>query len=149
MSEAEVAGALAARLDAESVAGLGRSLAVYVVHAGDCGGCGMEWAAVRGLAAAGLSVVAEPAGADVLLVLGAMTRNLAGAVQLAWAGMGTPRWVVAVGDCAIDGGVFAGSGAVAGGVGGAVAVDMVVPGCPPTPAAILAGLRTLIAANSG
>ena len=140
---------LAARLDAESQVGLGRSLAVFPVAAGDCGGCALEWGMVQGLARYGLSVVDEPAGADVLLVMGAMTRNLVSAVQLAWSAMGTPKWVVAVGDCAIDGGVFAGSGAVAGGVGAAVPIDLGIPGCPPTPATMLAGLRTLLAANGG
>ena len=147
----ESAGALAARLDAASQARLGRSLAVFVVQTGDCGGCALEMAALQGvaydLAQYGLSVVGSPAEADVLLVSGAMTRVLVGPVQRALACMAAPCWVVAVGDCARDGGVFAGSGAVAGGVGAAVAVDLVVPGCPPAPGAILAGLRTILAAN--
>ena len=139
---------LAARLDAASRAGLGRSLAVFVVVAGDCGGCALEWAMVRGLAGHGVSIVEHPAAADVLLAMGAMTRSLVAAVQRAWAVMGAPKWVVAVGDCAIDGGLFAASGAVAGGVGAAVPIDLAIPGCPPSPPAIRSALRTLLAANT-
>lgn len=149
----ELVGALAARLDAASWARLGRSLAVFPVAAGDCGGCALEWAMLRGaaygLAAHGVSVADGPAGADVLLVTGAMTRALVPAVQAAWAGMAAPRWVVAVGDCAADGGMFAASGAVAGGVGAAVPVDVLVPGCPPTPTAMLEALLAVVGANTG
>ncbi len=150
-ADPELAGVLAARLDAASLARLGRSLCVFPVSAGECGGCALEWAALRGvaygLAPYGVSVAAHPAEADVLLVMGAMTRVLVRPVQLALAAMGRPRWVVAVGDCAIDGGVFAGAGPVAGGVEAAVQVDLAIPGCPPSPAAMLAGLETLLAAN--
>ncbi len=62
--------------------------------------------------------------------------------------MPEPKWVVAVGDCAVDGGVFKGSYAVHGGIGVAVPVDLLVRGCPPAPADILAGLLTLLAANA-
>ena len=59
-----------------------------------------------------------------------------------------PRWLVAVGGCALDGGVFAGSYATLGGISAALPPDLVVPGCPPTPTAVLAGLHTLVAANT-
>lgn len=147
----ELAGTLAARLDAEAQARLGRSLAVFVVQAADCGGCALELALLQGvamdLARYGISVVDAPAAADVLLISGAMTRSLVLPVQLAFTAMATPRWVVAVGDCARDGGVFAGSGALAGGIATAIPVDLVIPGCPPTPDAMLAGLCTVLAAN--
>ena len=149
----ELVGSLVARLDAEAFAPLGRSLAVCVVVAGDCGGCALELAVLRsaayGLAPHGVSVLDTPVGADVLLVTGAMTRSLVGPVRRALQQMARPRWVVAVGDCGVDGGAFAGSPAVAGGVGAAIAVDLVVPGCPPEPAVILAALRALVAANGG
>lgn len=149
--DADLVGSLAARLDAAALARLGRSLAVYPVAAGECGGCALEFAMLRGaaygLAQFGVSVVDTPMEADVLLVAGALTRSLVVPVRRALAAMGAPRWVVALGDCARDGGIFAGSGAVAGGVEAAVPVDLVVPGCPPTPAAMLAGLRALLAAN--
>lgn len=146
-----VAGTLAARLDAESQARLGRSLAVFAVQAGDCGGCALELAMLRGAAADllrhGISLVDGPEAADVLLVTGAMTHSLVAPVRLAYAAMAAPRWVVALGDCALDGGVFSRGGAVAGGASAAVPVDLVVPGCPPRPEAILAGLLTVLAAN--
>ena len=148
----ELVGSLVARMDAAEEVRLGRSLVVFVVSAGECGGCALEWAAMRGvvygLARFGVSVSDTPVGADVLLVMGAMTRSLVAPLQRALAAMARPRWVVAVGDCAGDGGVFKGSGAVAGGVEAAVPVDLVVPGCPPQPAAMLAALRALVEANA-
>lgn len=148
----DLVGSLVARLDAAAEVRLGRSLVVYAVSAGECGGCALEWAAVRGvvygLARFGVSVAETPVGADVLLVTGAMTRGLVVPVQRALAAMGRPRWVVAAGQCAGDGGVFRGSDVVAGGVEAAVPVDLVVPGCPPTPGAMLAALRALVEANA-
>lgn len=150
-ADPDAAGVLAARLDALAQAKLGRSLAVFPVFAGDCGGCALEWALLRGaahgLAEHGISVVDGPAGADVLLVMGAMTHSLVEATRQALAAMSPPCWVVAAGACAADGGVFARSGAVAGGVAAAVPVDLLVPGCPPSPAALLDGLQTVLAAN--
>lgn len=150
--DAELVGILAARLDAESRARLGRSLAVFPVFAGECGGCSLEWAMLRStvhaLARHGITVTEDPAGADVLLAMGALTHALAAAVQHAAAAMAPPRWVVAVGDCAGDGGVFARTAAVAGGIAAAVPVDVSVPGCPPTPDAIMDALRTILAANT-
>ena len=147
----DLVGQLVVRMDAAAEARLGRSLALYPVAAGDCGGCALEMAMLlgvgRGLARLGLTVLDTPVGADVLLVTGVMTRSLVAPVQRALQVMGAPRWVVAVGDCAVDGGVFAASGAVSGGLSAAVAVDLVVPGCPPPPAAIVAALRALLAAN--
>lgn len=148
----ELVGALVARLDAASLARLGRSLVLFPVATGDCGGCALELAMLQstayGLVQHGLSVQDSPVGADVLLVTGAMTRSLVVPVQRALSAMAQPRWVVAIGDCAVDGGVFATSGAVAGGLGAAVPVDLAVPGCPPPPTAILAALINLLAANA-
>jgi Ni,Fe-hydrogenase III small subunit len=151
--DGELAGSIAARLDVESAARLGRSLAVFPVMAGECGGCALELAALRGaaygLARHGVSVVDHPAQADVLLVAGALTRALLAPVQLAYAAMGTPRFVLGIGDCALDGGPFRAAGPVAGGLDAAVPVDLVVPGCPPTPAAMLSALLTVLLANEG
>lgn len=148
----DLVGSLAAQLDARSQLRLGRSLAVCALAAGDCGGCMLEWIMLRhtarGLGRYGLTVLDTPVGADVLLVSGAMTRSLVAPVQRALLAMAAPRWVVAIGDCGIDGGVFAGSPAVAGGVQAAIPVDVAVPGCPPGPAAMLAALRALLAANA-
>lgn len=144
--------ALADRLQAASQRRLGRSLSLLHVEMGGCGGCASELRALRGalydLRRFGLSFVVSPRQADVLVVTGPLTRNMHEATVLAWRGMTEPRWVVALGTCAIDGGVFAGSDAVEGGTEAAVPVDLVVRGCPPTPAAMLAGLRALLEANA-
>ena len=92
--------------------------------------------------------VASPRHADVLLVTGPVTRNLVEALEQAYAAMPDPKFVVAVGDCAVDGGVFKGSYAVTGGVGTTLPVDLLISGCPPTPERILAGLRALLEANA-
>ena len=144
--------ALAARLDAAAQRRLGRSLALRHVDGGSCNGCELELQALQGvlydLERFGLRFVASPRHADVLVVTGPLTRNLREALERTWAATPDPKWVVALGGCAIDGGVFAGSYAVLGGVGEAVPVDLTIPGCPPPPAMILAGLRTLIEANA-
>jgi Ni,Fe-hydrogenase III small subunit len=144
---------LAARLDAAAQARLGRSLSIRHVDAGSCNGCELELHAlsniVYDLERFGLRFVASPRHADVLLVTGPPTRNLVEALRATWAATPDPKWVVAVGDCAVDGGVFKGSYAVVGGVAAALPVDLVVPGCPPTPQQILAGLRALVEANAG
>jgi Ni,Fe-hydrogenase III small subunit len=97
----------------------------------------------------GLRFVASPRHADVLLVTGPVTRNMHEALERVWTAMPDPKYVVAIGDCAIDGGVFKGSPAITGGVDGVVPVDLVIRGCPPSPAALLDGLVALIEANAG
>ena len=150
-ADAELAGVLAARLDAASQARLGRSLGVFHVSGGGCNGCEREIRMLRGVAydleRLGLAFVGGPQQADVLLITGPVTRNLAAAVRDAWSAAPAPKWVVASGDCAINGGLFADSYAVFNGAAALLPVDLTIPGCPPSPAAILAGLRTLIEAN--
>jgi Ni,Fe-hydrogenase III small subunit len=144
--------ALAERLDSASRRRLGRSLAVRHVAAGGCNGCELETrmldSAVYDLQRFGLTFVASPRHADVLFVTGPVTRNMREALTRAWTAMAEPKWVVAVGDCAIDGGVFKGSYAVAGGADGTLEVDLVIRGCPPTPGQMLEGLRALVEANA-
>jgi Ni,Fe-hydrogenase III small subunit len=148
----EQVAALVARLEATSRVRLGRSLALFLVPTGGCGGCEHELAALEGIAfdleQYGLHFVRTPMQADVLLATGPLTTNMEGALAQAYAAMPEPKWVVAVGDCAIDGGVFRGSYAVRNGVGSAVPVDLLVRGCPPPPGEILAGLLALLAANA-
>jgi Ni,Fe-hydrogenase III small subunit len=143
---------LAARLDATARVRLGRGLALRHVDGGGCGGCALQLAMLRDTAGAlerlGLRFVASPRHADVLLCAGPLTRSMREAVERAYAAMPDPRWVVALGDCAVDGGVFRGSYAVEGGFDAAVPVDLVIRGCPPTPGQILAGLSALLAANA-
>ena len=143
---------LAARLDAAAQMRLGRSLAILHVNAGSCNGCELELRALNGplyaLERFGLKFVETPRHADVLLVTGPLTRNMREALEQAWDATPDPKWVVAVGDCAVDGGVFKGSYAVLDGVGSALPVDLTISGCPPDPARLLTGLRALLEANA-
>jgi Ni,Fe-hydrogenase III small subunit len=143
---------LAERLAAAAQTRLGRSLAVLPLAAGGCNGCEVELkllaSAVYDLQRFGLSLAASPRHADVLLLTGPVTRTMHEPVLRTWQATPDPKWVVAVGDCAIDGGVFKGSYAVSGGADAVLPVDMAIRGCPPTPAQLLDGLRCLIEANA-
>jgi Ni,Fe-hydrogenase III small subunit len=148
-----VAEALAERLRAAGRRRLGRSLAIRAVDAGSCNGCELEIRMLAGvvydLERYGLTFVTSPRHADVLLVTGPVTRNLAPALAATHAATPQPCWVVAIGDCAADGGVFKGSAAILGGVAEALPVDLLIPGCPPPPERILAGLLALLEAEAG
>jgi Ni,Fe-hydrogenase III small subunit len=139
---------LAGRVDAAARRRLGRSLAVREVDAGSCNGCELEIHALNNafydLERFGIRFVASPRHADVLLVTGPVTRNMQQALERTYVATPSPKWVVAVGDCAFDGGIFAGSYAVAGGVSTVVPVDLHIPGCPPTPVQLLEGLLALL-----
>jgi Ni,Fe-hydrogenase III small subunit len=117
------------------------------VDAGSCNGCEIEiasaFAPVYDLERYGVRLVASPRHADVLLVTGPVTRNMADPLVKAYAAMPSPKRVVALGDCARDCGVFAGAYGVQGPVADFVPVDVTVPGCPPEPEAIIAALRAL------
>ena len=143
---------LATRLEAAGMARLGgRGLFLHVLDGGDCGGCALELrmldSVVHDLARFGLRFVDSPRQADVLLVTGPITHALRVALQQAWEAAPEPRLVVAIGDCAIDGGVFKGSYAVAGGVATTLPLDLVIRGCPPTPADVMEGLLMLLQAG--
>src|SRR4029077_13937745 len=90
--------------------------------------------------------VASPRHADVLLVTGPVTHNMRQALERTWRATPDPKWVVAVGDCGADGGIFAASSAVVGGVSTVVPVDLVISGCPPSPTRLLTGLLSLFSA---
>jgi Ni,Fe-hydrogenase III small subunit len=143
---------LTVRLDAAAQTRLGRGLAILHVNTGSCNGCELELRAldnaIYDLERFGLKFVDSPRHADVLLVTGPLTRTLRAALEQAWDATPDPKWVVAIGDCAVDGGVFKGSYAVLGGTGLAIPVDLTISGCPPAPARILAGLRSLLEANA-
>ncbi len=130
---------------------LGRSLAIREVDAGSCNGCELEINALNNpvydVERFGLKFVASPRHADVLLVTGPVTHNMKEALERTYAATPAPKWVVAVGDCAHDCGVFAGSYAVAGPVSSVIPVDVTVKGCPPPPLEILKGLLALIEAT--
>src|SRR6185503_15212880 len=135
---------LASRIDDVARARLGRSLSIREVDAGSCNGCELEIHALNNvlydLERFGLRFVASPRHADVLLVTGPVTVNMREALERTYQATPGPKWVVAVGDCARNGGVFAGSPAVVGGVSNVLAVDLHIPGCPPSPEALLKGL---------
>jgi Ni,Fe-hydrogenase III small subunit len=127
---------------------LGRSLSIREVDAGSCNGCELEIHALNNafydLERFGFRFVASPRHADVLMVTGPVTANMREALRRTYDATPDPKWVVAVGDCALDGGIFAGSYAVAGGVAAVVPVDLHIRGCPPRPEQLLRGLLALL-----
>jgi Ni,Fe-hydrogenase III small subunit len=131
---------------------LGRSLAIRAGDAGSCNGCELELQALSNpfhdLERFGLHFVASPRHADVLMVTGPVSRNMAEALARTHAAAPEPKWVIAVGDCARDGGCFKGSYAILGGVSEVIPVDLHIPGCPPTPTALLQGLIALLDAGA-
>jgi Ni,Fe-hydrogenase III small subunit len=131
---------------------LGRSLAIREVDAGSCNGCELEIHAINNpvydVERFGLKFVASPRHADVLLVTGPVTHNMKIALERTYAATPSPKWVVALGDCAANCGVFAGSYAVAGPVSSVIPVDLHIRGCPPEPIDILKGLLALVAIAS-
>lgn len=139
---------LGARVDQVARQRLGRSLAIRQVDAGSCNGCELEIHALNNafydLERFGFHFVASPRHADVLLVTGPVTVNMREALERTYAATPDPKWVVAVGDCARDGGVFAGSYACVGGVSAVIPVDLHIPGCPPNPMQLLEGLLALL-----
>ncbi len=142
--------ALAANVDRAARRRLGRSLSIREVDAGSCNGCELEIHALNNavydLERFGLRFVASPRHADVLLVTGPVTRNMREALARTYHATPDPKWVVAVGDCALDGGLFSGSYAVVGGVSAVLPVDLHIPGCPPRPMQLLKGLLSLLEA---
>jgi Ni,Fe-hydrogenase III small subunit len=132
---------------------LGRSLSIRHVDAGSCNGCELELHALSNafydLERFGLRFVASPRHADVLTVTGPVTKNMREALLRTYDAMPDPKWVVAIGGCARDGGVFAGSYAIAGGVGDVLPVDLHINGCPPSPASLLRGLLALLHHQAG
>jgi Ni,Fe-hydrogenase III small subunit len=126
----------------------GRALAIREVDAGSCNGCEVEIVGLSGpvydMERFGLHFVASPRHADMLLVTGPVTRNMAVPLRTTYDATPDPKLVVAVGDCARNCGVFAGSYAVVGPVDSIIPVDVTVEGCPPEPMQILQGILTAI-----
>ena len=141
-------GELAAQVDRAARLRLGRTLSIREVDAGSCNGCELEIHALNNivydLERFGLRFVASPRHADVLLVTGPVTTNMREALERTYQATPAPKWVVAVGDCARDGGVFSGSYATVGGVSAVLPVDLHIRGCPPSPTALLRGLLALL-----
>ena len=139
---------LAKAVNRAARAKLGRSLSIRQVDAGSCNGCELEIHALNNafydLERFGLRFVASPRHAVVLMVTGPVTKNMRQALERTYNATPDPKWVVAVGDCAANGGIFAGSYAVAGGVKDVIPVDLHIRGCPPRPAQLLQGLLALM-----
>ncbi|HYC16957.1 MAG TPA: NADH-quinone oxidoreductase subunit B family protein [Pseudolabrys sp.] len=145
--EAELA-ELASNVNRIARAKLGRSLSIRQVDAGSCNGCELEIHALNNafydLERLGLRFVASPRHADVLMVTGPVTKNMRQALLRTYNATPDPKWVIAVGACAVDGGIFGGSYAVVGGVKDVVPVDLHIRGCPPSPTELLRGLAALL-----
>jgi Ni,Fe-hydrogenase III small subunit len=127
---------------------LGRALTIREVDAGSCNGCELELNALGNLyynlEGLGIKFVASPRHADMLLVTGPVSRNMSHALAMTDEAMPAPKIVVAVGDCAINGGIFGESYASLGGVSKVLTVDLAIPGCPPEPIVILEGILTAV-----
>ena len=130
---------------------LGRALCIRAVDAGSCNGCELEIHAlgnpcynIEGL---GIRFVASPRHADMLLVTGPVSKHMAIALKRTYDATPEPKLVVAVGDCGCHGGIFGESYASLGAVSKVIPVDVEVPGCPPTPTALLQGILTAIRAR--
>ncbi len=126
----------------------GRALAIRHVDAGSCNGCELEIHAMNSPfnnpEQLGIRFVASPRHADLLLVTGPVSRNMEIALRRTWEATPDPKLVVAIGDCGCTGGIFGESYASCGRVSNVIPVDVAVPGCPPTPTAILQGILTAV-----
>ncbi len=126
----------------------GRSLRIRQIDTGSCNACEWECTALTNpiydIQRFGIDFVASPRHADLLLVTGPVSRQMELALRRTYAATPEPRIVVACGDCAKDGGIYRGSYAVTNGVANVIPVNGYIPGCPPTPTAIVVGLSQLI-----
>jgi Ni,Fe-hydrogenase III small subunit len=140
--------AAAGRIRREILAVLGRALTIRQVDAGSCNGCELEIHAVNNpyynLEGLGIRFVASPRHADLLLVTGPVSANMELALQRTWQAVPDPKLVVAIGDCACDGGIFGESYASRGRVANVIPVDVTVAGCPPPPLEILRGILAAV-----
>ena len=142
---------LVARLQQAILSTIGRALTIRQVDAGSCNGCELEIHALQNplynIEGLGIRFVASPRHADMLLVTGPVSRHMAIALQRTYEATPDPKLVVAVGDCGCSGGIFGESYASLGRVGNVIPVDVEIPGCPPTPAALLAGILAALRAG--
>jgi len=127
---------------------IGRALAIRVVDAGSCNGCELEINALSNpyynIEGLGVHFVASPRHADLLLVTGPVSRHMELALRRTYDAMPEPRLVVAAGDCAAGCGIHSQGYAVCGRVAEVLPVDVTVPGCPPSPAALLQGIMQAV-----
>ncbi len=127
---------------------LGRALTIRLVDAGSCNGCELELSALGNayynLEGLGIKFVASPRHADMLLLTGPISRNMLAAMLMTHDAMPDPKLVVAVGDCAVNGGIFGQSYATIGAASKVIKVDFEIPGCPPEPLVILQGILSAV-----
>lgn len=132
---------------------LGRALTIREIDAGSCNGCELELNALGNLyynlEGLGIKFVASPRHADILLITGPISRNMSTALARTYEATPSPKMVVAVGDCAINGGIFGESYATIGGASKVLRVDLEIPGCPPEPIVILQGILTAVRYHLG
>jgi Ni,Fe-hydrogenase III small subunit len=150
----------AQRLERAMLDKLGRALVIRQVDAGSCNGCELEVHALSNpyynLEALGIRFAASPKHADLLLVTGPVTKNMEAALKRAWECTPNPKLVVAVGDCGSgcsnafgsSAGIFGESYASCGRIANVIPVDVAVPGCPPTPLALMQGILTAIGGST-
>jgi len=138
----------AQRLEKAMLDTLGRALVIRHIDAGSCNGCELEIHALGNpyynLEGLGIRFAASPRHADLLLVTGPVAKNMEVALKRAYDATPEPKLVVAVGDCGCSGGIFGESYASCGRVANVIPVDVAVPGCPPTPLALMQGILTAI-----
>ena len=141
-----------ARLQKTILRTLGRALTIRHVDAGSCNGCELEIQALTNpyynLEGIGIRFVASPRHADMLLVTGPVSKHMAIALKRTYDATPDPKLVVAVGDCGCTGGIFGQSYASLGGVASVIPVDVAIPGCPPSPRALLQGILAAISAHA-
>ena len=127
---------------------LGRALVIRQVDAGSCNGCELEIHALNNpyynIEGLGIRFAASPRHADMLLVTGPVSRNMEEALRRTYEATPEPKLVVALGDCGCTGGIYGESYASCGRVSNVIPVDVAVPGCPPTPLAIMQGILSAI-----
>ena len=144
---------VAQRLQSGILRNFAGSLTIRHVDAGSCNGCELEIIAMNNpiynCERYGIQFTASPRFADLLLVTGPVAFNMEIALRRTYAATPGPKLVVAVGDCGRDGGIFGTSYASLGGVAGVIPVDVVVPGCPPTPVELLHGLLAAVEGGAG
>src|SRR3982750_3057051 len=143
---------VAARLQENVLPTLGRALTIRHVDAGSCNGCELEIQALANpyynIEGIGIRFVASPRHADMLLVTGPVSKHMAIALKRTYDATPDPKLVVAVGDCGCTGGIFGESYASLGRVAHVIPVDVEIPGCPPTPTALLQGILAAINARA-
>jgi Ni,Fe-hydrogenase III small subunit len=141
-----------AHLQEQVLRTLGRALTIRQVDAGSCNGCELEIHALGNpyynIEGMGIKFVASPRHADLLLVTGPVSKHMAIALKRTYDATPDPKLVVAVGDCGCSGGIFGESYASLGRVSNVLPVDVAIPGCPPTPTALLQGILAAISKHA-